>query len=429
MVTADSADDHAIRRRAESRQPVFVRKAVMIVFVVNCGSSSIKYQLFDMAGESVLAKGLMERVGSDRAKLTHKFGDKTHAAQVHARDHDAGLRIILDALADPKIGVISGIDRIDGVGHRVVHGGEEITASSRIDQRVIEIIRRNIELAPLHNPPNLAGIEAALHAMPSVPQVAVFDTAFLTTLPPKAYRYAVPEEWYTRHHVRKYGFHGTSHRYVTLRAAELLEKSPEKINLITVHLGNGCSMTAVSGGKAVDHSMGLTPLEGLIMGTRSGDVDPALVLHMIAHGLRRQEVAEGLNSGSGLLGVSGLSNDMRDCLAAAAAGNERAALAVEMFVYRVAKYIGSYFVAVTDLDAIVLTGGIGENSAEVRRQVGRYLAPLGVIVDDARNQATVGGAHGPITTDASKVPLLVVPTNEELMIARDTRGIVEGKTV
>ncbi len=399
----------------------------MKIFVVNCGSSSIKYQLFNMADNSVLAKGIMERVGSDQAKLVHKSDETTTERQVSARDHGAGLKIILDVLVDPAIGVIKSIGEIDGVGHRVVHGGEQITASSRIDDALLDIIRRNVELAPLHNPPNLAGIEAAIHAMPDTPQVAVFDTAFLTTLPPKAYRYAVPEEWYTKYGVRKYGFHGTSHRYVTLKAAELLGKKVEEVNLITTHLGNGCSMTAVAGGKAIDHSMGLTPLEGLVMGTRSGDVDPALVLYMISKGLTRQSVDNDLNKKSGLLGISGLSNDMRDLLAASHAGNQRAHLAVEMFVYRVAKYIGAYFAALPSVDAVVLTGGIGENSIPVRQKLCQYLSRLGSIADDQKIEQTVRGKAGAITKPNSTLPIWVVPTNEELMIAQDTMAIVSGK--
>jgi acetate kinase len=399
----------------------------MRIFVVNCGSSSIKYQLFDMSNESVMAKGLLERVGGDRAKLTHKAGSRGREAQVSARDHAAGLGIILDVLVDAEAGVIKSVQEIDGVGHRVVHGGETVAGSSRIDRGVLEVIRGNCELAPLHNPPNLAGIEAAMHAMPGVPQVAVFDTAFLATLPPKAFRYAVPEDWYTKYHVRKYGFHGTSHRYVTLRAAELLRKGVDQVNLITAHLGNGCSMTAVAGGLAVDHSMGLTPLEGLVMGTRSGDVDPALVLYMIGRGMSPQEVDEGLNKGSGLLGVSGLSNDMRDLLAASGGGNRRAELAVEMFVYRVAKYVGAYFTIMPSVDAVVLTGGIGENCVTVRGRIMEHLRRLGAVPDVNRNEQTVGGRAGPITADGSPLAVWVVPTNEELMIARDTQAIVAGR--
>lgn len=399
----------------------------MIIFVVNCGSSSIKYQLFNMTDESVLAKGVMERVGSAQSVLHHKTDATSVERQVSAPDHSLGLKLILDVLVDPAVGVIKSIDQIDGVGHRVVHGGELITASSRIDDALLDIIRKNAELAPLHNPPNIAGIEAAMHAMPGVPQVAVFDTAFLATLPPKAYRYAVPEDWYTKYSIRKYGFHGTSHRYVTLRTAELLGKSVDHVNLITTHLGNGCSMTAVANGKAIDHSMGLTPLEGLIMGTRSGDVDPALVLHLIGKGLSRQEVDKGLNKSGGLLGVSGLSNDMRDLLNAADGGNQRAHLAVEMFVYRVAKYIGSYMAIMPNLDAIVLTGGIGENSIPVRTQLCHYLRRLGATFDARRNEQTIRGACGPITADGVALPVWVVGTNEELMIARDTKTIVAGK--
>jgi acetate kinase len=333
------------------------------------------------------------------------------------------MRFIIDALVDPQIGVIRDIGEIDGVGHRVVHGGEEETHSVLIDETVIEVIRRNSELAPLHNPPNLAGIEAARKAMPNVPHVAVFDTAFLATLPPKAHRYAVPEEWYSRFHVRRYGFHGTSHRYVTLRTAELLRKSVDSVNLITCHLGNGCSMTAVQGGKAVDHSMGMTPLEGLVMGTRSGDLDPAIVLYMIGRGMSPQLVDKALNKASGLLGISGLSNDMRDLLAASKEGNAKAKLAVEMFVYRVLKYIGSYAAVLPSLDAVVLTGGVGENSVDVRAMLCKQLAPLGVTADDTRNNATIRGQAGPITAPNSRLAVWVVPTNEELMIARDTKTI------
>jgi len=403
----------------------------MIVFVINCGSSSIKYQLFDMADESVLAKGLLERVGTDDAQLHHtrttSDGAGTYDRQVSAPDHEVGLHIIIEALVDGKIGVLESVEKIDGIGHRVVHGGEQITESTRIDEKVLGVIRDNARLAPLHNPPNLAGIEAAIQAVPNAPQVAVFDTAFLATLPPKAFRYAVPEDWYADYHVRKYGFHGTSHRYVTLRAAELLGKPSDQLHVITAHLGNGCSMTAVAGGRAVDHSMGMTPLEGLMMGTRSGDIDPAVVLYMLAQGLTPRQVDTALNKRSGLLGVSGQSNDMRDCLTAAGAGDAKADLAVEMFVYRIAKYIGAYAAVLPALDAIVLTGGIGENSIPVRERLARTLHRLGTHLDEQRNRRTSGGAAGPITTDEAPLPIWIIPTNEELMIARDTRRIVEAR--
>jgi len=399
----------------------------MKVFVVNCGSSSIKYRLFDMSDESPVAGGIMDRVGTDEA--SHQFWTDSASrstAEVGAAgggDYTVGLETILGTLVEQ--GAIQSVAEIDGIGHRVVHGGEAITASRLIDQDVLAAIRDNCDLAPLHNPPNLAGIEAAMAAMPQAPHVAVFDTAFLTTLPAKAYRYAVPEQWYTEHHVRKYGFHGTSHRYVTLRAAELLNESVGKVNLITAHLGNGCSITAVAGGKAVDHSMGMTPLEGLVMGTRSGDLDPAVIFYMAASGMTVERIDRALNKESGLLGVSGRSNDMRDLLSAVEAGDERSALAVELFVHRLVKYIGAYYAILPAVDAIVLTGGIGENSTPVRRRICRQLGRLGVRLDEARNEQVVAGRTGAITTDDSAMPVWVVPTDEELMIARDTKAVVD----
>jgi acetate kinase len=400
----------------------------MKVFVLNCGSSSIKYQLFDMADESVMAKGLVERIGSQKAGVKHTVGSGPNHGAEHSREapvpnHTAGVKLILDLLVDPRVGVLRSTDEIQAVGHRVVHGAEKISGTCLIDQQVIAVIRENFALGPVHNPPNLAGIEAMMAAMPGAPNVAVFDTAFFTTLPPKAYRYAVPNNWYARYHVRKYGFHGTSHRYVTLATAELLSKPLDQVNLITVHLGNGCSMTAVAGGKAVDHSMGMTPLDGLVMGTRSGTIDPAVPLFMIGQGLSAQQVDAVLNKQSGLLGLSERSNDMRDLLSAVEAGDERARLAVDMFVYRVVKYIGSYYVILPSVDAVVLTGGIGENSLPIRQAVCRQLSRLGAEFDEARNQAVVAGKAGPITRDGSKLPVWIVPTNEELMIARDTAAL------
>jgi len=400
----------------------------MIVFVVNCGSSSIKYQLFDMADESVLAKGLLERIGTRGAKLRHSSNSPADGAgeqerTVRAPDHTGGLKLILDVLVDPRSGVLASIDEIDGVGHRVVHGGEAVTASARIDSGLIKVIERNCDLAPLHNPANLAGIKAAMTGIGHAVHVAVFDTAFLATLPPRAHRYAVPTEWYTKHHVRRYGFHGTSHRYVTLAAAKLLGKPADKVNLITVHLGNGCSMTAVAGGAAVDHSMGMTPLEGLVMGTRCGDIDPAVVMYMLSRGLSARDIDDILNKQSGLLGLSELSNDMRDLLKAIQDGNQKAALAVDVFVYRAVKYIGAYYTILPPLDAVVLTGGIGENSVPIRRRICQGLARLGAVADEDRNARTVGGQAGPITADGSPLAVWVVPTNEELMIARDTAEI------
>ncbi|MFP4105955.1 MAG: acetate kinase [Phycisphaerae bacterium] len=397
----------------------------MKVFVVNCGSSSIKYQLFSMAHENVLAKGVMERVGSDDAKFSHSNGEQDFDRQVEAPDHSAGMRIIIDALVDEEMGVLDSIDEIQAVGHRVVHGGEDIHEAALCEDEVLEAIRKNFLLSPLHNPANLEGIQAAQKALPDKPQVAVFDTAFFGALPAHAYRYAVPEEWYTEHGVRRYGFHGTSHRYVTRATARILDKPESEVDLITCHLGNGCSMSAIRGGKPVDHSMGMTPLEGLVMGTRSGDIDPAIITFMTHQGKDIDEVDTALNKQSGLLGVSQRSNDMRDLLNAVEEGDKKAELAVDMFVYRLVKYIGAYYTILPKVDAVVLTGGIGENSTKVREKLTRKLARLGAEYDHERNQTTVKGEQGPITADDCRLPVLIVPTNEELMIARDTAEVVQ----
>lgn len=399
----------------------------MKTFVVNCGSSSVKYKLYSMTHETVMASGLLERVGSQGSLLHHSAGGETSHLEVDAPNHTAGMEHILRILTDRKIGVLKSIGEIAGVGHRVVHGGEKYNDSVLIEDEVLRTIEDHFVLSPLHNPPNLAGIRASMEAMPDTPQVAVFDTAFFASMPRKAWMYAVPWEWYETHRVRKYGFHGTSHRYVTYQVSRLLKKPEDQLNLITCHLGNGCSMTAVANGKAVDHSMGMTPLPGLVMGTRSGDIDPAIVFYMIQNlGLSPTEVDRQLNKHGGLLGVSGVSNDMRDCLNAARQGNDRAALAVDLFVYRVIHYVGAYYALLPKLDAIVLTGGIGENSVEVRRAVCEGLARLGVTFDAALNQITVGGKTGPITSPEAATPVWIVPTNEELMIARDTKALVAG---
>ena len=396
----------------------------MKVFVVNCGSSSIKYQLFSMAEETVLAKGVVERVGTAEAELKHKAGQNAIRYNIDAPNHKAGIQVILETLVDPRVGVLESVDQIEGVGHRVVHGGQDATQSTRIDESILKIIENNVELAPLHNPANLEGIAATMEAMPDVPQIAVFDTAFLSTLPEHAYRYAIPEDWYENYRVRKYGFHGTSHRYVTFKAAELLGRPVEDTNLITCHLGNGCSITAVKNGRAIDHSMGMTPLAGVVMGTRSGDIDPAIPLHMINMGLEPSEVDKMLNKRSGLLGVSDDTNDMRDLLELVDQGDKKATLAIELFVYSILKYIGSYTAVLPRVDAIVLTGGIGENSLPVRERLCAGLANLGATADLDRNLAMSGGKAGPITANGSKLPVWIIPTNEELMIARDTRRLV-----
>ena len=398
----------------------------MKIFVVNCGSSSIKYQLFDMPSEKVLASGVIERLGDEQSELKYETDEGSWRTNVQAPDHAVGLKIILDKLVSSPGGVLDSIDQIDGVGHRVVHGGAEAVGSVIIDQDVIAMLERNVDLAPLHTPPNLLGIQAASEVIGPGRHVGVFDTAFLATLPEKAYRYPVPDEWYKEHQVRRYGFHGTSHKYVTSCAAEILDKSPDDVNLITVHMGNGVSMPAVSAGQAVDHSMGMTPLEGLMMGTRSGDIDPAIVFYMISRGLSSEQVDEALNKRSGLAGISGRS-DMRDLVAAEAQGDAEAALAIEMFIYRIVKYIGSYYAILPPLDAIVMTGGIGENSTRVRGRICQSLNRLGVIVDLEANEKIRGGASGVITTQDSKPPVWVIPTNEEVMIARETFRLVADK--
>ena len=395
----------------------------MKILVVNCGSSSIKYCLFDMSGESVLARGVVDSPGAD-GQLRHSVGGRTYDRSASGAGYAAGINLILDALVDPQAGgALDSVQQIAAVGHRVVHGGEDATESALIDEALLDIIARNAELAPLHNPRNIEGIEAIASALPGAPQVAVFDTAFLATLAPRAYRYAVPAQWYHRDKVRRYGFHGTSHRYVATAAAELLGKRPEEVNLITAHLGAGCSITAIAAGSAVDHSMGMTPLEGLVMATRCGDVDPAVVLHMLSRGLTAEQIGDALNNSSGLAGLSGVSGDMREILAVAGE-NPDAQLAIDVFVYRIAKYVGAYYTILPSVDALVLTGGIGENAPAVRGEICRSLASLGVAVDDGLNRKMVAGRAGRISADRSAPPVLVVPTNEELMIARDTADVV-----
>jgi len=381
------------------------------ILVVNCGSSSIKYQLFEMPAGRVLAKGLVERIGENGGA---------------AADHREAFARLVAALTEGEEAPVRSPGEIAAVGHRVVHGGERFKISVVIDEEVVATVRALADLAPLHNPPNLVGIEEARKVLPAVPHVAVFDTAFHGTLPPRAYHYAIPHELYEKHRVRRYGFHGTSHRYVALRAAELLGLAPEALDAITVHLGNGCSMAAVKGGKSSDTSMGLTPLEGLVMGTRSGDIDPGAVFFLMEkEGLNLKGVNCLLNKRSGLAGLSGVSNDMRELHEAARAGDARARLAIDVFAYRVKKYIGAYLAVLGGARAVVFTGGIGENDAEVRAKALGGLGALGIELDEARN-ASARATEARITTGASPVAVLVVPTNEELMIARDTYALVGG---
>lgn len=391
----------------------------MKILVINAGSSSIKYQLFDMPGWTVLAKGMVERIGDADATLVHQYNGQKHMAKVEAGDHDAAMTVILSTLTDAEIGAVKQIDEIVAVGHRVVHGGEEFTGSVLIDEHVLESIERFADLAPLHNPPNLTGIRAAMSALPGAVQVACFDTAFHATLPKTAYLYGLPYEIYEKFRVRRYGFHGTSHRYVARRCVKLLGMDKTQANIITVHLGNGCSITAVKEGKSVDTSMGLTPLEGLVMGTRCGDIDPAILFYLGEKGYDVKQLNDMCNKQSGLLGISGISNDMRNLKQLVDEGNERAKLAVDIFCYRIKKYIGTYTAVLGRLDAVVFTGGIGENNPDLRAQICAEQSQIGIEIDAAKNEAKSSDERQ-ISTEASRVKVFVIPTDEEAAIAGDT---------
>jgi len=393
------------------------------VLVINCGSSSVKYSLFRMAdgaGGETLASGLVEKIGEAKSRIHHTVAGRKESRDAPAPDHRSAFDLMIRELAEGPRAVLAGPADIHAVGHRVVHGGERFTESVRITDEVLTAIEANATLAPLHNPPNLVGIRAAMDLLPGVPHVAVFDTAFHQTLPPRAFLYAIPYGLYEQHDIRRYGFHGTSHRYVTEAAAELLRQPLDETNLITCHLGNGCSVAAVRGGKSIETSMGLTPLEGLVMGTRSGDVDPAVVFHLVrALGMTVEEVDRVLNRESGLAGLSGVSNDMREVLHAARAGNRRAELAIEIFCYRLRKYIGAYTAVLGRVDALVFTAGIGENAPDVRERSCAGLEALGYRLDAAKNEARGGGARDVAARDSEK-RIFVIPTDEEAMIARDT---------
>ena len=396
----------------------------MKILVINSGSSSLKFTLFEMEGGSntVIASGLVERVGTPTPNLIIKRPDgfKFEESPEGVKNHSDGLRAVCAKLVDPQIGVLKSLSEVKAIGHRVLHGGEKITAPVKVNAEVKDIIRECIPLGPLHNPANLSGIEACEEIFAGVPNVAVFDTQFHQTMPPEAYLYAIPMDFYKKYGIRKYGFHGTSHRFVTLSTAEFLGKKPENITIITCHLGNGCSMAAVKNGKVIDTTMGLTPLEGLMMGTRSGDMDPAAVLRMVQVGNTAQDVDTILNKKSGLLAIGGIgSGDMRDIVNAADSGNKDAALALKMFIRRIVKYIGSYYVLLGGADAIVFTGGIGEHSIPERKAILDGIACLGIKCDDAKNNECFGKA-GVISTDDSAWKAIVMPTNEELMIALET---------
>ena len=396
----------------------------MFVFVLNCGSSSFKYQLLDMTDERRVASGVVERIGMDDSVLAYEpaGGEKTKETGQIA-NHEIAIKKVLDKLVDPNIGVIKSLSDIGAIGHRVVHGGEKFSGSVLITDPVIAALKQNIPLAPLHNPPNITGIEAMQKALPGTPNVGVFDTSFHASMPPESYIYALPYEWYEQYHVRRYGFHGTSHRFVSERAAQMLGIPSTQFNCITCHMGNGSSITAVRNGKSYDTSMGMTPLEGLVMGTRCGDVDAGIPSYLAANvGFSFADIDNAFNKKSGLLGISGVSSDMRDLQKAAAEGNARARLALDVLCHRVLKYIGAYAVELGRVDAIILTGGIGENDTLFRAAVVERLTILGIKLDAEANKAR--GTEVVISTADSAIKVLVVPTNEELVIARDTRDIV-----
>ena len=397
----------------------------MKILVLNCGSSSVKYKLIDTDSEAVMAEGGVEKIGLSDGFLKFKFNGSKEVKELGLVDHNGAINAVLSLLTDPKFGCIKSLKEIDAVGHRLVHGGTKFSGSVLITDEVKAMVRECYPLAPLHNPANMTGVEAIDSLMPGVPQVGVFDTAFHQTMPPKAYMYALPYKYYAEDGVRRYGFHGTSHRYVSRRVCEILGVDIEKQRIITCHIGNGGSITAIVGGKSVDTSMGLTPTEGLMMGTRCGDVDPgALTFLMERHGLTDADIQKMINKESGVAAISGISNDMREIEAAVNAGDERAKLALDMYEHRIIKYVGAYAAEMGGVDIIVFTGGVGENQTGVRENVCAPLAFMGVELDKALN-ATVHGTETVISTPASKVKVVVVPTDEELTIARDTKEIVE----
>jgi acetate kinase len=402
----------------------------MRVLVVNCGSSSLKFKLYDLAtadAPALLAEGVVEEIGREKSKFTYK----THKSpsklvlEVVAKDHTQAVAAMKDALLHADHGLFKDKIQVDAVGHRVVHGGEKFSASALVTPGVRAAIEECIAIAPLHNPPNLAGIAACETIFPGLPQVAVFDTAFHQTMPPHVFMYGLPYEQYDKFHIRKYGFHGTSHEYVARRCADVMNRDFAELRLITCHMGNGSSITAVKHGKSFDTSMGLTPLEGVLMGTRTGDMDPAVVLHIMEkQKLSPQEMNKLLNNMSGVKGISGISNDMRLLMEKAEEGNQRAQLALDIFVYRIVKYVGAYVAAMGGADAIIFTGGIGENATALRAKILEPLAFLGAEIDPVRNGSDA--KEKVITRDGSRIAAWVVPTNEELMIARKTKTIVEG---
>ena len=401
----------------------------MNILVINAGSSSLKYQLLNPETEELLAKGLCERIGID-GKFTYKpqieGKEKLDAVDIAMPTHAEAIKTVLNTLVDPQNGVIASMKEIDAVGHRVVHGGEKFAHSVLITDDVMKAIEECIPLAPLHNPANITGIKACQEVMPGVPMVAVFDTAFHQTMPPRSFTYAIPYEYYTQDGIRRYGFHGTSHSYVSKRAAEILDLPIEVLKIVTCHLGNGSSVDAIAGGKSIETSMGFTPLDGLPMGTRCGSIDVSIIEYLMEnHNMTIDEVMNILNKKSGMLGVSGVSSDFRDLEKAADEGNERAKLAIDMFCYKTHKRIGSAAAAMNGIDVLIFTAGVGENSPELREKIASGLDFMGVKIDHTRNM--VRGKEAIVSTDDSRVKILVIPTNEELVIAQDTASIVSGK--
>ena len=395
----------------------------MNVLVLNAGSSSLKYQLINIETHALLSKGICERVGSDESSHKHGIDDNEVVISIPMKDHNDAMRHLLEALTEGENKAIDSLDEIDAIGHRIVQGGKYFDRSVLIDDFVIEKIDELAELAPLHNKAALMGIEACKRFMPDKPMVAVFDSSYFQTLPPKAFMYPIPYEYYEKYAIRKYGAHGTSHRYIAERAAAYLEEPIEDLKIITCHLGNGCSMTAVDHGVAVDTSMGLTPLDGLMMGTRSGAIDPAIIPFIMEHeGLSTSEINDVLNKKSGLLGISGISNDLRSIRSASEEGDDRAQLAYEMYSNSVKKYLGQYIAVMGGVDVIVLTAGVGENCEKMRRMIFAGLQPLGIVLDHEKNKERKGERE--ISTKDSRVVILVIPTDEEYMIARDTFEIV-----
>ncbi|MFW5718771.1 MAG: acetate/propionate family kinase [Halanaerobium sp.] len=397
----------------------------MNVFVLNCGSSSLKYQLINMKNEKVIARGLVEKIGENTSYLKHE-ADAHDEVKIEKKikDHNQAIEMVLEVLQSKEHGVIDNMDQINVVGHRVVHGGDKFSGSVLINQELINALKDNIKLAPLHNPANIMGIEVSRKLMPKTPDVGVFDTAFHQTMEAESYLYALPYEWYEENGVRRYGFHGTSHKYVSERGAEILNKDYNSLKIISCHLGNGASMAAIDGGKVIDTSMGLTPLEGLVMGTRSGDLDAGIIPYIMRERkMSIEEIDQALNKESGVLGISGVSNDFRDISEAAEAGNKRAQLAVDIFCRSVKKYIGSYAALLGDIDLLIFTAGIGENAVNIRTKILSDMECLGISLNEEKNK--LRGEEVKISSEDSKVDVYVIPTNEELVIAREAKNIIE----